>query len=118
MEIQAVSHIYERPNTHGRQSPYTLRYAERHDQPPTTKPSGIEATLKLARDTMFWPKMTTNIKDRVSNCDVCIQHSESRIREPMQTHDIPKLPLEIRDKYCDNYRSTQSRLAINNLSNK
>lgn len=52
----------------------------------------------LARDIMFWPNMTTNIKNRISNCDVCIR--------PMQTHAIPKLPfnrvtmdvLEIRDK--------------------
>lgn len=67
---------------------------------------GIEATLKLAKDTMFLPKMTTNIKNRVRNCDMCIQHSEPRIMEPMQTHAIPKLPfnrvtknvLEFRDK--------------------
>ena len=32
---------------------------------------GIESCLNEARDVLFWPGMTTEIKDCVSKCEAC-----------------------------------------------
>lgn len=56
--------------------------------------SGIEATTKLARDTVFWPGITRDIKECIQNCDICIKHSPNQQNQPMQTHQIPSYPFQ------------------------
>lgn len=56
--------------------------------------SGIEASLKLARDTVFWPGITNHIKDCVGACETCKENSAAPTKEPMQTHEIPQLPFQ------------------------
>ena len=33
---------------------------------------GIEGCICRARDTLYWPRMSAEIKDYVSKCDVCL----------------------------------------------
>ena len=35
---------------------------------------GIEGCIRRARDTLYWPRMTTEIKEYISKCDVCMTH--------------------------------------------
>lgn len=56
--------------------------------------SGIEATTKLARDTVFWPGLTDQIKQRIQQCDVCAKFSTSQRVQPMQSHQIPSYPYQ------------------------
>ncbi|XP_062558245.1 uncharacterized protein K02A2.6-like [Armigeres subalbatus] len=56
--------------------------------------SGIEATMKLARDTVFWPGINRDIKERIQNCNICIKYSSSQQHQPMQTHQIPNYPFQ------------------------
>ncbi|XP_065094486.1 uncharacterized protein K02A2.6-like [Ochlerotatus camptorhynchus] len=51
--------------------------------------SGIEATTKLARDTVFWPGLSDQIRQRIQHCDVCAKFSSNQRVQPMQSHQIP-----------------------------
>lgn len=50
---------------------------------------GIEATLKLARENIFWPGMSGAIRDSVKECDICQEFTDKQSNPPMQTHEIP-----------------------------
>ena len=50
---------------------------------------GIEKTKRLARESIFWPGMSSQIKQLVSTCPTCLHHANSNQREALQPHDIP-----------------------------
>lgn len=51
---------------------------------------GIEAGLRKARDRIYWPNMTTHIKEAVAKCEVCAEYQTANQQQPMQTHKIPE----------------------------
>ena len=53
---------------------------------------GIEGCLRRARDSMFWPRMTTELKEYISKCDVCLTHRASQSKEPLLQHDTTERP--------------------------
>lgn len=55
---------------------------------------GIESCLNLAKDTMFWPGITQQIKDKVLNCEVCLQSGSNQRHQQMQSHPIPEFPFQ------------------------
>lgn len=55
---------------------------------------GIENTTKLAKETVFWPGIYDQIKNKVQSCDVCSKFAPNQKREPMMTHTIPNMPFE------------------------
>ncbi|BES91778.1 Reverse transcriptase (RNA-dependent DNA polymerase) [Nesidiocoris tenuis] len=55
---------------------------------------GQNASLRRARESLFWPQMSAEIKDRVKRCDVCQKFSISQTQTPMTSHRIPSLPWE------------------------
>ena len=51
---------------------------------------GAEKSTKArARIVMYWPGMSKDIEDEVSECSVCMKYQKSQHREPMLLHDIP-----------------------------
>lgn len=60
-----------------------------------TSHNGIEATLKLARANLFWPALSSQIKDVVKNCDVCAKFASSQLHPPMLSHRIPVYPFQL-----------------------
>ena len=50
---------------------------------------GIESCLRKAKDVVFWPTMSSQIKDTVSNCQICSDFQVRNPRQPLQTHEIP-----------------------------
>lgn len=56
--------------------------------------SGIEYTLRLAKEAVFWPNMAERIKERISKCEICLKHSSNQQKEPMISHDLPETPFE------------------------
>lgn len=56
--------------------------------------SGIEATMKLARDTVFWPGLNDQIRQKVQHCNVCAKFSSNQLAQPMQSHQIPSYPYQ------------------------
>ena len=53
---------------------------------------GIEGCLRRMRECLYWPRMTTQVKDYVSKCEVCLSHRSAPPREPLQQHDFIARP--------------------------
>lgn len=53
---------------------------------------GIDASLRKAREILYWPHMSDDIKTAVSECSACQELTPSPAHLPMQTHRIPDLP--------------------------
>ena len=54
---------------------------------------GIVKSTLFAREYLFWPGMSGEIKQTVENCSACQSHRNVEQREPMIPHDIPEIPL-------------------------
>ena len=53
---------------------------------------GMEGCLKKARNVLFWPGMTAEIKDCVAKCDTCNTYQAKQQKEPLIPDDPPKRP--------------------------
>ena len=53
---------------------------------------GIEGCLRRMRECLYWPRMTTQVKDYLSKCEVCLSHRSAPPREPLQQHDFIARP--------------------------
>ena len=53
---------------------------------------GIAACLRKAKVALFWPHMSSEIKDLVGRCEVCAELKENQVKEPLMTHNIPSRP--------------------------
>lgn len=53
---------------------------------------GIESCLRKARDSVFWPGMSSEIKEVVLQCSVCAEFQPKNHKEPMQTSKVPDRP--------------------------
>ncbi|KAK7933832.1 hypothetical protein WMY93_004728 [Mugilogobius chulae] len=56
---------------------------------------GGEACYRQARDTLYWPNMQGEIKDFVSQCSACNEHSHRQQQETMMSHALPTRPWQI-----------------------
>ena len=50
---------------------------------------GITKTLQRARETVYWPGMTTDITKKISPCEICLENADINNKEPMKYHEIP-----------------------------
>ena len=53
---------------------------------------GVEGCVRRARDTMFWPQMTTELREYILKCDICLSHRSLQNKEPLIQHDITDRP--------------------------
>ena len=51
--------------------------------------SGIEGCLKRSRECLFWPGMTSDIKNLISSCEVCLTYSAANQQETLNQHEVP-----------------------------
>lgn len=56
--------------------------------------SGMNFTLNLARDNVFWPGMSDQIKDTISKCEKCGKYAASQQKPPMKSSKIPEYPFQ------------------------
>jgi hypothetical protein len=54
----------------------------------------VVATLRLTRDSLFWPGITNDIKRKVSQCEACRKYDGNSQRIMMKSMPIPELPSE------------------------
>ena len=55
---------------------------------------GVELCLRRARETIFWPGMSNEIKEMVATCETCRKYERSNQKEPLMPHEIPSPPWE------------------------
>ena len=52
---------------------------------------GIQHTISIVRDIMYWPG--SDLKEAVQRCETCQQSKPALPKEPLMTYPIPSLPL-------------------------
>ena len=50
---------------------------------------GIVKCKHRARDSLFWPGMSSQIEDKVSKCHICSQFQGAQPKEPMVIQELP-----------------------------
>ena len=53
---------------------------------------GIEGCIRRARDTLYWPRMATELREYISKCDVCLAHRTGQAKEPLLQHEAVARP--------------------------
>ena len=53
---------------------------------------GIEKCLLRAKQSVFWPRVSCEIKQIVSQCGICQQHQRQQSSEPLIPHDLAQYP--------------------------
>ena len=50
---------------------------------------GMEKCIRRARQSIFWPGITNEIRILVEKCEECIRKQSSKVKEPMLVMDVP-----------------------------
>ena len=53
---------------------------------------GAGSCIRRAKVSLFWPGMTSDIKNKCISCPVCAQYASQAPKEHMPGHDIPERP--------------------------
>ena len=56
--------------------------------------TGLQSTLRRARECVYWPGMNSELKDYVSKCETCNMYQSSQPKEPLISHNLPTRPWE------------------------
>ena len=56
---------------------------------------GQQACLRRAKDALFWPGMSHQIIEVVSNCSLCAEYQPAQPKEPLITPELPTQPWSI-----------------------
>lgn len=49
---------------------------------------GVQRSQSLARETVFWPNINTDIFNRISSCAICLKYQNLQTRNEMLSHDV------------------------------
>ena len=55
---------------------------------------GLNKSRERAKDAVWWPQITRDIKDMIGKCHFCIERKPTQIKEPMQTSELPARPYQ------------------------
>lgn len=53
---------------------------------------GINSCLRRARELIFWPGMSTEIRQFISGCHTCLSYSDRRPQEAIKWHEVAERP--------------------------
>ena len=53
---------------------------------------GIDGCLRHARECVFWPEMSSEIRKYISTCETCCKFATEQPKETIMPHDIPDRP--------------------------
>ena len=56
---------------------------------------GINSSLRRAREIIFWPGMSADIRQHVERCPVCMAYSDKQPAEPLVMRDVPERPFSV-----------------------
>ena len=63
---------------------------------------GIEECIRRVIDALYWPRMTTEIKEYISKCNVCLAHRNTQGKEPrLQQEFIARPSVKIAADLCE-----------------
>ena len=53
---------------------------------------GIEACIRRARESLYWPRMKVVLKEYIQHCDVCLAHRNEQGKEPLAQYNFAARP--------------------------
>ena len=53
---------------------------------------GINACLRRARDILYWPGISTKVREYVESCTICAESSDKQSAEPLIMQEVPDVP--------------------------
>ena len=53
---------------------------------------GIEGCIRRAIETMYWPRMSSELKEYISKFDICMAHRSTPAKEPLVQHEFAARP--------------------------
>ena len=53
---------------------------------------GVEGCLRRARECVYWPAMSSEVKDFILKCDICRSVDNKQQKETLISHDVPDRP--------------------------
>ncbi len=53
---------------------------------------GVEGCMRRARETMYWPRMSKELKEYIRKCDICMAHRAIPGKESLKQHDFVARP--------------------------
>ena len=53
---------------------------------------GVEGCLRRLRESLYWPRMSAEAREHMSQCDVCQSVQDAPRKEPMMKHAVPERP--------------------------
>jgi len=63
---------------------------------------GVEGCIRRARESLFWPRMATDLKAYISKCDVCMAHRAAPPKETLMPHQfIPRPWSKVGTDLCE-----------------
>ena len=55
---------------------------------------GINSYLRRARELVYWPGVSAEIRQYIDKCDICLSMSDKQSHEPLVQHSVPFRPWE------------------------
>ena len=53
---------------------------------------GVEGCIRRARDCLYWPRMSSELREYVLKCDICLAHRAMPGKEPLLQHEVIARP--------------------------
>ena len=78
---------------------------------------GAEACLRRARECIFWPGMSAEMKQLVESCEICRQYESAQPRETMRSQDPPTRPWERIATDLFSYQGKEFLITVDYYSN-
>ena len=55
----------------------------------------VEKCLNRARETVYWPGVCEQIKEKVAKCEICNKYRNCQVKEPLLPHPVPDRPWQV-----------------------
>lgn len=56
--------------------------------------AGIESSFRRTKDSIFWPNMRNDIKQKIQTCEACNKYQRRQQKEPLISIPLPNRPWE------------------------
>lgn len=78
---------------------------------------GIKATLRRARECLYWPGMSTEIEDFIARCETCQRHTTKQQQETMMKTKLADRPWQIVSTDLFTCNETEYMVTVDHFSN-
>lgn len=78
--------------------------------------SGIQSSLRRARESVYWPKMSTEIHEMIERCKICERNQKSNNKEKILLKKIPELAFQIVASDLFEFKGKQYVMLVDSFS--